>query len=315
VNIFENVPVGDRGINYTADIGIADLADPDGAFVGALYSDIGPKFLKWTTFNPDPALTDPALVTPNAADPALSNYYVGNPAIGHRVVGSPFGTNLFRVERQVGADWVLVGQTNLFSVSGKIYDPATFQFTVNPAAPVAEPDAAALALAQASSVAINVLANDTFSAPATVAVTTQPAEGAAVASLNGTITYTPSAAFALTGGIDTFSYNIVDTTTLTSNNAIVTVTVTPVPVVEAITITRALLRANLRLDVRGTSNVEGSILTVSVRDANGNSTELGTAVVRNGRWSYRGTATANVTNVTVRNLETGATITQPLTVR
>lgn len=322
--LFEDVPVDDSGINYTADIGIADPADPDGAFVGALYSDIGPTFLKWATFNADPALTDPLLVVPHASstvEAPLNNYYVGNPGVLRPVVGSPFGTNFFRVEYLNGDEWEIVGETDLFAVSGKVYDPATFEFALNLSGPVAVADAATLNLAQAGSITINVAGNDTYAAGAPITINIMPAGeafgpdgGTAVAnSAAGTVTYTPSAAFAATGGVDTFAYNIVDATTLTSNNAIVTVTVIPVETI-AFSQARFDLR-RLRLDLRGTSNFEGSTLAFYPGNA-ATGTALGTAVVRNGRWSFRGTATSNLTQVTVVSNTAGATpVTQPLQVR
>lgn len=329
--IFENAPAaGDGGINFTSDIGIADPADPDSALVGALYSDIGPTFLKWTTFNADPAQTDPLLVIPHASSTVaapLNNYYVGNPGVAHAVVGSPLGTNFFRVERLVGGtvesgDWQLVGETDLFAVSGKVFDPATFEFPVNTAAAKAQPDDATLNLAQAASVTINVLANDTPAPGGLVTISILPAGGAfgpnggtaiVANQAAGTVTYTPSAAFAATGGVDTFAYNFVDSTGVPSNNAIVTVTVTPAETI-AFSQARFDLR-RLRLDLRGTSNFEGSTLTFYPGNA-ATGTPLGTAVVRNGRWSYRGTATSNLTQVTVVSNSAGATsVTQRLQVR
>ena len=121
-DIFEDVPADDVGINHTADVGIANPADPDGAFVGAMYS-LGPQILKWTTFNPNPALTDPRLVKPDINDPTQTNYFVGDPAILETVSGSPTGNNFFRVEKLDGEDWVLIGETDEFSVSGQVFDP------------------------------------------------------------------------------------------------------------------------------------------------------------------------------------------------
>lgn len=327
--IFENLVVGDgREINMTSDIGIADLADPDGAFIGALYSDIGPTFLKWTTFDLDPALTDERLVKPNAADPELTNYYIGDPLIEHEVVGSPFDTNYFRIERLVSGDiengtWALVAETDLFSVAGKIFDPATFEFAIDPNAPVAVNDAATLNMANATSVTINVLDNDTFDEGAPVTITILPAgeifgpeSGAAVANNPaGTVTYTPNAAFAAAGGVDTFGYNIVDSTGLTSNAAIVTVTVIPV---ETITVSKARLALNkLRWDLAGNSNLPGTTLTIYPGPA-ASGTPIGTALVaNNGRWSLRATSTVNpnVNQITIINQATGTTLTQPLQVR
>ncbi|MBE0598122.1 MAG: hypothetical protein IH614_12710 [Desulfuromonadales bacterium] len=139
VRILSIDPARTDRIRFTADIGIADpvvelngvvfSGDPDGAFVGALYSDIGPKFLKWTTFNENPALTDPLLKRPNIANPNITNYYVGDPGVLRPVTGSPTGNNFFRVEKLVSGTpengtWELVGQTSDFAVSGQVFDPA-----------------------------------------------------------------------------------------------------------------------------------------------------------------------------------------------
>lgn len=87
------------GINVTEDIGITP-----GAFGEALKSRIGP-FLKW----------NPAV---GSAAPAG---YTGDPAVLHQVVGSPYATNFLRVERKnADGTWTSIGQTNLFSVQGKV---------------------------------------------------------------------------------------------------------------------------------------------------------------------------------------------------
>ncbi|MFZ7125112.1 MAG: hypothetical protein ACOWWM_03035 [Desulfobacterales bacterium] len=144
-----NVPAGQRAINFTADLGIADPADPDSAFVGSLYSEIGPHFLTWNTFNADPNLNDVALFREQPAlDPdgnpildELGNpithevHYVGDPGILHEVTGSPFideegnAVNYFRV---IGVDPVNPAnnfdvRTYLFAVSGQVFDPVTFR--------------------------------------------------------------------------------------------------------------------------------------------------------------------------------------------
>ena len=73
---------------------------------------------------------------------------------------------------------------------------------------------------------INVIANDTDSDgtidPATVVITGNPANGAAAANANGTVTYTPDNGF---DGTDTFTYTVNDNGGATSNQATVTVTV------------------------------------------------------------------------------------------
>ena len=135
VRIFEDVLADDRGINFTADIGITlnpeePTADIDGALIGLIFSDIGPQVLKWTTFNEDPALTDARLVRTHPTIPGLNVYFVGDPAIPMTVTGSPLGTNFFRVEKLAdggtieAGPWNELGTTFDFFVSGQVYDPA-----------------------------------------------------------------------------------------------------------------------------------------------------------------------------------------------
>jgi Abnormal spindle-like microcephaly-assoc'd, ASPM-SPD-2-Hydin len=91
-----------RNINFTRDIGCGvpcDFSAPGG-------SDIGPPFLQW---DPDVA-------------PAAPDGYIGDPSVEHAIVGSPTGNNLFRIERvdANGNRLSLVGETNLFTLEGKI---------------------------------------------------------------------------------------------------------------------------------------------------------------------------------------------------
>lgn len=309
--VFNNVPAGRRGINFSRDVMIIDKTSADtvdSAFVGALYGPIGPGFLKWTTFNINPDLTDPALVKPlNPVDPVSPRImYVGDPATPHAVTGSPTGNNLFRIRGPNGIDV----STTLFTVTGRLFDLAT---AAPPPAgsPIAVNDTASLNLGAASSVTINVLANDIITPPATVAsITVLPASptvgpnnGAVAVNANNTITYTPTVG---TFGPDTFSYRITDSNGLTSGNAIVTVTVTAV---ESITVTQArLVLRNLRLTVQGTSNSPGSTLTIH-EGATVTGPVIGQAVVdAGGAWRFRGNVTSNITRISIVNNATGATL-------
>ena len=96
---FVNVPVGKRAINVTADL------------PPLTRSNIGP-FLTWT----------PDLATPAG--------YIGDPGIPHTVTGSPTGNNFFRVEGPPGFG---THETNLFTVSGRIMDPAAVPTALVPA--------------------------------------------------------------------------------------------------------------------------------------------------------------------------------------
>ena len=334
VRVIEPQPDRLDSVRFVDDIGITDLADPDGAYVGALYGIVGPKFLRWTTFVDPATLGDEALganypvqelVTVYDADAGLYSYHVGNPNIPHAVTGGPNG-NIFRVERLAtgtveNGNWELVGETNLFAVSGKIYDPATFEFNIDPNMPLALPDAVTLDMrAGETSIVISVLANDTVieGGPVTVTVVTPPADGSAVASnLLGTVTYTPDADMALAGGVDTFTYQFsqtINNQVLASSPTTVTVTIVPV---ETITVDRANLNTrNLRLNLRGASNFPGTTLTL-YPGVTPSGTQLGTVLVADdGRWSFRGTATANLTSVTLVSSSAGSTtVIQPLQVR
>ncbi|WP_305042807.1 Ig-like domain-containing protein [Geoalkalibacter sp.] len=329
--ILEGDPERLDRIRFGMDIGIADLADPDGAHIGTLYGGVGPTFLKWDTFV-DPATLppeelganypEPELVTVHDADAGLFNYFIGNPNTTHTVVGGPNG-NIFRVERLVGGtvengDWELIGETPLFAVSGKVFDPLTFEFNIDAALPIAVADAVTFNMADPQPFVIDVTANDLniVEGGATVTVAVQPADGTAVAT-GDQITYTPDAGLALAGGTDTFTYQVsqtVEGTVLTSGPAEVTVTIVPI---ENITVDRSRFDTRrLRLDLRGTSNFPGSILTIYPGETAGG-TPIGTAVVGDtGRWSFRATATANLTDVTlVSNSADATTVIQPLQVR
>ena len=95
--------------------------------------------------------------------------------------------------------------------------------------PTANNDSATTA--QDTAVVINVVANDTDPDgtidPAGITITGAAYTGTAVANTNGTVTYTPNTGFA---GTDTFVYTVKDNKGAVSNEATVTVTVTPATV-------------------------------------------------------------------------------------
>lgn len=240
---------GRRSINYTEDIGgfnpfqylaAFQAEEPSQMFDRGLYSKIGPQFLTWPGF-----ASDPTLLRPHISDPQLNVRYIGDPLVDHVVTGSPFGTNFFRIQGPL-----VNVQTDLFSVSGKVYDPATFEVPPNANAPVAVDDA--IATDQNVAVSIPILANDHLpnaAPPITTfdAITlgnpevTGPADGTAVVS-GSQILYTPNLNFS---GTDTFTYTVT-VGGIPSNVATVTVTVNSV---EALTLTRALVNTRGRLAV------------------------------------------------------------------
>jgi hypothetical protein len=304
VEVFEDVPAGTGAINVTRDFMLMSTSDPANAFPGALFGDVGPRFLTWTDYETDPVLKVEQPVIDEDGNPTGVTkvvQYVGDPRVEHLVTGSPNDTNFFQVD---GPSGFRATQTQ-FSVSGKVFDPETFQ-----AMPtlMANPDSATLDLALNPSVTINVLGNDTFQDGAPIVVTILPATaevgpvaGASVAvNLDSTVTYTPAPGFS---GVDTFAYQMTDVTGVPSNIAIVTVTVIPV---ESITVTQARFDLRrLQLDIRGTSNFDGSILDIYPGDTGG--TPIGSAVVSAGTWRYRGTATTALTSIRVAARATGTT--------
>jgi len=305
VQTFTNVPAGLGTINFTGDIGINDPSDPDFAMVGALFSEIGPNFLTWDSFDPTLVANDPLLVKTEPAVDADGNpildglsqptmntvHYVGDPAIEHTVTGGNFidevgeVVNYFRV---IGPNGIDV-QTDLFVVTGRVYDPDTYRAFAISTMPVANADAATT-IAPAA-VTIDVLANDSLAgapvdpAGVSVALAAGGSNGSAVLNGDQTFTYTPNAGFS---GTDTFTYTV-------TNNAVVpatvstpgTVTVTVLPT-ETVGVNRAQLDLRkLRWEIRGSGNVtaEGSTITVRLDSPTG--TVIGTATVDAGSWRLR----------------------------
>ncbi len=313
--VFTNVPAGRRAINMTRDIMVIDSINPDNAFTGALYGTVGPRFLTWPDFANPLVAGNAALQKPNNPADPLSPLiqYVGDPATLHAVTGSPNGTNYFRIRGPNGIDV----RTSLFAVTGKVFDPATFNVTVNPSAPVANADAATLNLNLAPAATINVLANDTFQAPALPATITVlpageafgPADGTVTVNADRTLTYTPNTGFA---GVDTFAYRVTDSLGLTSATAIVTVTVQPV---ETVTVTRAQFQLRrLQLNLQGTSNIDGTTLTIHAGPTTGGPV-IGQARSARGRWSFRGTTTTNLNSISIVTSTGKTLLNQPLQVR
>src|SRR5437867_4007579 len=106
-------------IDFTDDQGCG-ATPPACAFSFALAQpNVGP-FLQW----------DPAVSLPPAG-------FIGHPATDHAIIGSPFGTNFFRLAGpDVGGPGIKVVQTNLFSVTGKIFvSPVTHSSLVVPLDP------------------------------------------------------------------------------------------------------------------------------------------------------------------------------------
>lgn len=77
----------------------------------------------------DRVLDGPIPVLLTAVNPAPPVGYLGNPQITQTVTSSPTGNNFFRIEGPAGSNLGGAGvnfvETNLFSVSGKLYELGT----------------------------------------------------------------------------------------------------------------------------------------------------------------------------------------------
>ena len=160
---------------------------------------------------------------------------------------------------------------------GAASNAATVTVTVNAAntPPVANNDPAVTTVD--TLVNINVTANDTDSDgtidPATVAIVSAPANGAAVPKVDGTVDYTPAVGFS---GQDTFTYTVNDNLGAASNAATVTVTVnaanTP-PVANndpAVTTVDTLVNINVTAnDTDSDGTIDPATIAVIAAPANG----------------------------------------------
>ncbi|MHB8763754.1 MAG: Ig-like domain-containing protein [Deferrisomatales bacterium] len=235
--------------------------------------------------------------------PAGDNFNIGD-LTPRAVFGSPLGTNFFRVERKpAGAPataYVVVAETNLFDVAGKVFTAAG---TANSPPTVANDPVAPAVIGVLMNTPrdIDVLANDT---PVNVAI--NPTALAFPAAVTGTSTgggtlaqarvlnkvmarYTPAPGFT---GPDTFAYNV---RTFTGLPAAAPATVTVF--VEDLALAAVDYRVKLmRWGIEGTSSddgTDGTPNTITVHlgpDLTG--PVLGTAPVRaGGGWSFEGQST------------------------
>ncbi|QIN81377.1 hypothetical protein GBA63_01110 [Rubrobacter tropicus] len=123
----------DGRVFVTEDIGCFPTAITTCNFDKMLNGRVGP-FLKWDTFGngtdgDEATPADENLMALDAdgnPDPNRPDAYFGDPDTPHKVVGSPKGTNYFKIEQikdgagRPLAEPALVGETDLFAVTGKV---------------------------------------------------------------------------------------------------------------------------------------------------------------------------------------------------
>lgn len=198
------------------------------------------------------------------------------------------------------------------SPSNTYTSTATVNVTVTPfASPVANADSATLQ--QDASVAINVLANDTYGASNTFTLltATTPAHGTAtVNAANTVITYTPVAGYS---GADSFTYTVKDSNNKTAT-ATVSITVVPYtsPTANADTATTGknvpVTINALANDIAGSGTI--SSITISGTPVNGTATiNAYSKVVFTPANNFTGTATVNYTVTNSHNKTATGTIT------
>jgi hypothetical protein len=196
------------------------------------------------------------------------------------VLGSPFGTNFFRIER----DGVLVAETNLFAVQGKVFtgDGNT--------PPRAAADAGATAMNRP--VLLDVLANDVADFipinPTSIVITNSVGGTAAVQIVNGRpmVNFTPTTGFT---GNASFNYTVASFTGLASTPVAVNV------VVEDLRNTSAVFRPKfMKWSIRGTSS-DATANTITARLGTGAFTTQLTGAQETPPVTTPGTGTATVT--------------------
>lgn len=304
-----NTTGGKRAINFTEDIGGFSpfQLDPDFALVEpflmfdrALHGKIGPNLLTWPGFESDPALLINGV------------RYVGNPGLDHVVTPGPNG-DFFRVEGPGGTF-----TTNLWAVSGKLYDPATFRVAPPPPnAPVAVNDTFDNVIINTPTF-LDVLANDNLqgAAPNAAAITVGPVgNGTAVVSGTGII-FTPAADFL---GTDQFSYTVT-VNGVTSQAASVTVNVVASQAGQLVNIQRAV--ASIRGRLTATRGPSFSIFGTAPANARLTLEVDGFALAtvqadRRGRWRFTRRALPGLTNPRVLTVITAGSpaLNRLLTVR
>lgn len=207
---------------------------------------------------------------------------------------------------------------------GERSEPATVTVTVSAnQAPLAVNDSAATL---GTALTIDVLANDSDpegNTPLSIVGLTQPAPGQGTVSTNGaTLTYTPPASIT-SAFTATFSYQAQDSLGAVSTPATVSVSVSPQPAAENLTVANAVVRDRTRnryrWDLDGqTSLATGNTITVEVSSTSGPVTLGSATLTQTGRWRLSVdttdiTPSANPT-ATVRSAF-GTVISVPLVIR
>jgi len=240
-------------------------------------------------------------------------YYVGSPLVEHLVTGSPVldelsaPQNYFRVIGPNGLD----ARSELFLVSGKLYDPATFATQPPATAPVAVADN--FTVPAGSPALLDVLVNDTYTPPATIQIVPGFGPELSTATVQGTSILFTSAPNA--GGGETVGYTITDSTGLTSNIAVASVAIVPA---EAVTVDFAQLDTRRReWRIQGTSSTPGSTLTI-FEGPTASGQIVGSALVAvDGTWRLRVRATtaSTATSISILTSNGNTFLNFPLRIR
>jgi len=259
-------------------VNVNPVANPDTAFAtvnSTININVTANDTTTSAFNPAPVTTSG--VTGGSAN-ALANGIVAYTA--------PGAPGLYSFNYTVNDVNALTSNATIVAVT-----------VVSP--PTAVADSATMTGGAGTSALIDILANDTAAAPATlvpstVTIVTAPGNGtAAVNPVDGKVTYAPNPGFT---GIDTFTYNVKDSLNVVSNTATVTVTVNA-PAAESMTVTGAqYIVSSDTWQVDGTSTNHGGSVEVFNSSTVGTGS-LGTATVDgNGNWTFTQTGVGPAPN-------------------
>ena len=281
-------------INFTSDQGCA--AAPCNFASLLTNTNVGP-FVRWDATSAPPA------------------GFIGQPAIDHTIIGSPFNTNFFRLSGpNVGGPGVNTVQTNLFSITGRIFvRPATTTSLTSTPNPSTVGQAVTLR-ATVSPVAPATGVPDgtvTFRDGAATLATATLVNGSASISVSTLATGSHSLTAVYSGSLDFAA------STSAAVTQVVNAAPAPAPApgaTDTVTINRAELavaKGELRVEGTTTRLANGSF-AASVEIHNGPAVGgactgalIATTPVNAGSWAFRATTTFRPTTVCVKSAAGG----------
>jgi len=278
-------------INFTSDQGCA--AAPCNFASLLTNTNVGP-FVRWDATSAPPA------------------GFIGQPAVDHGITGSPFGNNFFRLTGpNVGGPGVNTVQTNLFSITGRIFvRPATTTSLTS------TPNPSTVGQAVTLRATVSPVAPATGVPDGTVTFRDGAATLATATLVNGSASFVTSALATGSHSLTAVYSGSLDFSASTSAAVTQVVNAAPAPApppaagADTVSINRAELavaKGELRVEGTTTRLANGSF-AASVEIHNGPAVGgactgalIATTPVNAGSWAFRGTITLRPTTVCVKS--------------